>query len=175
MGICEFGLNVGTYSAKDKVLLRFEVRLHFDDSNRRFDKFRLPRPGSNAEVQAKWMTDSGKRTHWMIENISYLDALPATMGDADGSTPSTSASKRKRLFGSTATPGTETDNKKKSVGASSRKSVGERKASMQGIRNDSAVELGNLDEVPTPDASCAGPSCAGPSDRVVNDVDETAE
>ena len=64
----------------------------------------------------------------MIKNISYLGALPAVMGELEGSTPSTSASKRKLLFGaSTVMPSTEGDNKKKSAGGSSCKSVGKKK------------------------------------------------
>ncbi|KAF8312150.1 uncharacterized protein EI90DRAFT_3137678 [Cantharellus anzutake] len=95
----EFGLNVGAYSAKDKTLLRFEVHLHFDDSNHRFDKFRIPRPGSNIDVQAKWKSDSVNRTHWVIENISYVG--PVSTMDGTGDTGSSSSpNKCKRLFGS---------------------------------------------------------------------------
>ncbi|KAF8325333.1 uncharacterized protein EI90DRAFT_3157005 [Cantharellus anzutake] len=140
----EFGLNVGTYSAKAQ--LRFEARLHFDDSNRRFDNFRVPRPGSNVSVQAKWMTDSAKRTHWMIENITYLGALPVTAADSDVSNVAAPSSKRKRLFGAPmGPPDPENKGKGKAPAGSLRKKVGKKRPPGQGMTEnaDEDVEIGD--------------------------------
>ncbi|KAF8327475.1 uncharacterized protein EI90DRAFT_3127159 [Cantharellus anzutake] len=88
----EFGLNVSTYSPKEKTQVCFKVHLHFDDSNHRFDNFRVPRPGLNVNVQAKWKRDSSNHMHWLIENIAYLGAVSLTEGPKASSSKSQTAS-----------------------------------------------------------------------------------
>jgi len=78
--------------------------MHFDDENPRFNNFRMPRIGANVEVEAKWIRDSPNRSHWIVQKISYLGALPANV-PAMPSTPASSPN-RKRLFGAGKTAST---------------------------------------------------------------------
>ncbi|KAM6502650.1 hypothetical protein JOM56_002627 [Amanita muscaria] len=101
----EFAINTGAYSSRDEGQRTFEIRLHFDDNNRRFDNFRMPRVGGNVEVQAKWIRDTSNphRSHWLVEHVTFLGAL-ANTAPAGPSSPTSPI--RRRLFGAPKTAST---------------------------------------------------------------------